>query len=173
MRICLLIGFTGPRLKTDGTLRDNRGNRVWLTAVGYTSRFFLPVDLIIYRRYVTEVFFFVFYHFFSIVDYSCCVRNKGNVKMDEKTCKKRLDQESKPQSICARVGVWVFLCATIALLALILTFTLWTLVSYHRTVLTLQKRVDTLERAVEQNSQNMEQIIETSVQTLLEKVSRF
>ena len=91
--------------------------------------------------------------------------------MEEKTCKKRLDQGSKSQSFCVRVGGYVFLCATIALLTLILTFTLLTLVDYHKTVLTLQKRVETLEFTVEQNSQTMEQIIETSVQNILEKVS--
>ena len=93
--------------------------------------------------------------------------------MDEKPCKKRLDRDSKPLSPCVRVGVWVFSCAAISLLALILAFTLWTLVSYHNTVLTLQDRVDTLERVVEMNSQNMEQIIESKIETILQKVSYF
>ena len=96
----------------------------------------------------------------------------GNVEMDEKPCKKRLERGSKPPSSCVRIGVWVFACSAITLLASILAFTLWTLVSYHRTVVTLQDRVDTLERVVQLNSQNMDQIIESKLETLLQKVSR-
>lgn len=93
--------------------------------------------------------------------------------MDEKSCKKRLDAGCKSQPPFVRVGVWVLSCAAVTLLASVLAFTVWTLVSYHRTVLTLQERVETLERVVEQNSQSMEQLIESSVETLLEKVSLF
>ena len=99
---------------------------------------------------------------------------KRGVNMDEKhCCKKQSERDSKSLSPCVRVGVWVFSCAAISLLALILAFTLWTLVSYHHTVLTLQERVDTLERVVETNSQNVEHIIESKLETLLQKVSSF
>ena len=78
----------------------------------------------------------------------------------------RVDRGRKKCFPCVRVGVWLSICSALTLLVLLLAFMLWTLFAYHRTVVSLQSRIDKLEQFVEGH----DAIVETKVNLILQQV---
>lgn len=72
---------------------------------------------------------------------------------------------------CARFLLWILACSATSLLALLFAFTVWTLLSYHSTVISLQERVETLEKQCSNTQDIVEQYIETNLEELVKKVS--
>lgn len=57
------------------------------------------------------------------------------------------------------------------MLSFLMAVIVWTMASYHDTVLSLQQRVERLERESTQLTVNIDSIVETKVQQLLKHVS--
>lgn len=96
-------------------------------------------------------------------------------KMDEKTASTlRLDTKGRkgPRrcSPCLKLGIWFTACSALVLIALVMLSTLWTLVTYHRTVTALQDRLYKLESEVESSKHNIDQIVEEKIKYILKEV---
>lgn len=50
------------------------------------------------------------------------------------------------QGPCIKFTLWIFAIFAVGLLTLLLSFTVWTLVTYHQTISKLQNRVEHLEK---------------------------
>ena len=63
-------------------------------------------------------------------------------------------------------------CLAVCVLSFLMAVIVWTMASYHDTVLSLQQRVERLERESTQLTINIDSIVEAKVQHLLQQVSQ-
>lgn len=77
------------------------------------------------------------------------------------------------QRFCSKILLWIFACFALSLLSLMVIFVVWTLVSYHNAITSLDGRVVQLEAFHKDYQHIMEQELNRRLDILLKQVSVF
>ena len=72
---------------------------------------------------------------------------------------------------CVRFFLWILAFLAVCFSVLLCVFIAWTLVSYHNTVISLQNRMETLEKDCSSGKKHIEEYIEKRLEELLQTVS--
>lgn len=79
----------------------------------------------------------------------------------------KMKSSEKKCGPCLKIGIWCSVCSAILVIALVTSVTLWTLITYHRTIHELRHRLNKLESDVEYNKIYIDNIIEEKVSNIL------
>ncbi|XP_052772799.1 collagen alpha-4(IV) chain-like isoform X15 [Mya arenaria] len=79
------------------------------------------------------------------------------------------DKSSGSSNPCWRVWVWLLSCLVLVIVSVVISMSIWTIVSNQRTMTLLHDRLSVLEGEIEQSKQNIDKVVEEKVNIALDK----